>query len=101
MTVGGDLTGIQGVTLCHGGLHLLIFTEFPREPTGALKRVISDEADARLAFYLPHPLGQPSQPDVDIPPRPQLPEGFVDTPLIRIFNFLRMCFRYSLMFSTD
>ena len=68
---------------------LIIGSEFPRVPAGIMKRYITDEADARLMLYLPlpdavHPLG------VDIPPRPQLPEGVVDSPLIRVFNFLRM-----------
>jgi mediator of RNA polymerase II transcription subunit 14 len=63
--------------------------EFPREPTGPLKRLIADEADARLAFYLPTPPDQLPPPGIDIPPRPQLPEGVVDTPLVRVFNFLR------------
>ncbi|KAI0743387.1 MED14-domain-containing protein [Daedaleopsis nitida] len=71
--VGGDRTGMQ---------------EFPRTPSGALKRNISDEADARLAFYLP-PV-EPPPPGVEAPPRPQLPEGVVDAPLVRLFNFLQM-----------
>ncbi|KAI8975875.1 MED14-domain-containing protein [Trametes punicea] len=71
--VGGDQTGMQ---------------EFPRMPTGALKRNITDEADARLSFYLPP--DEPPPPDVEPPPRPQLPEGVVDAPLVRVFNFLQM-----------
>ncbi|KAI0633692.1 MED14-domain-containing protein [Trametes polyzona] len=71
--VGGDQTGMQ---------------EFPRTPTGALKRNITDEADARLGFYLPP--DQPPPPGVEAPPRPELPEGVVDAPLVRVFNFLQM-----------
>ena len=67
---------------------LLMLVEFPRTPTGAIKRHITDEADARLAFYLPFPADQPPIPDA--PPRPQLPQDVVDAPLIRLFNFLRM-----------
>lgn len=73
ITVGGDLTGLQ---------------EFPRVPSGMIKRHITDEADARLAFYLHL---QPEQaPPPEIPPRPQLPQGVVDAPLVRVFNFLQM-----------
>jgi mediator of RNA polymerase II transcription subunit 14 len=67
---------------------LLVLVEFPRTPTGAIKRHITDEADARLAFYLPFPADQPPIPDA--PPRPQLPQDVVDAPLIRLYNFLRM-----------
>ncbi|KAI0940563.1 hypothetical protein AcW1_003726 [Taiwanofungus camphoratus] len=74
-TVGGDRTGMQ---------------EFPRKPAGLLKRHITDEADARLAFYLPLPAGPAPPPDIQLPPRPQLPDGVVDTPLVRVFNFLQM-----------
>ena len=63
--------------------------EFPRKPGGLLKRHIADEADARLAFYLPLPPDPNLPPNVEIPPRPQLPEGLVDAPLVRVFNFLR------------
>ncbi|KAK0461040.1 mediator complex subunit MED14-domain-containing protein [Desarmillaria tabescens] len=72
ITVGGDATGIQ---------------EFPRIPTGIMKRHLTDEADSRLAFYLPMP-EQP--PGVELPPRPVLPEGVVDTPLVRLYNFLQI-----------
>ncbi|KAJ7078861.1 mediator complex subunit MED14-domain-containing protein [Mycena belliarum] len=74
ITVGGDLTGIQ---------------DFPRTPTGLMKRHITDEADAQLAFYLQLPTDN-VPPGVTVPPRPQLPEGVVDTPLVRVFNFLQM-----------
>ncbi|EPT02595.1 hypothetical protein FOMPIDRAFT_1035808 [Fomitopsis schrenkii] len=76
LNVGGDPTSIQ---------------EFPRKPIGWLKRNITDEADARLAFYLPLPADQPLSPEApEAPPRPQLPEGVVDAPLVRVFNFLQM-----------
>ncbi|KAF8070340.1 mediator complex subunit MED14-domain-containing protein [Lyophyllum atratum] len=71
INIGGDLTGLQ---------------EFPRLPTGIMKRHITDEADARLAFYLP----LPEEGQLEIPQRPHLPEGVIDTPLVRIFNFLQM-----------
>ncbi|KAH8108107.1 mediator complex subunit MED14-domain-containing protein [Cristinia sonorae] len=73
--VGGDPTGME---------------DFPRKPSGILKQHIADEADARLAFYLPSPPEQNLPPGVEIPHRPQLPEGVVDTPLVRLFNFLQM-----------
>ncbi|PCH43924.1 MED14-domain-containing protein [Wolfiporia cocos MD-104 SS10] len=72
--IGGDRSGTQ---------------EFPRRPTGQVKRHITDEADARLAFYLSVPEDQ-IPPGVELPPRPQLPPGVVDAPLVRIFNFLQM-----------
>ncbi|KAF8170264.1 mediator complex subunit MED14-domain-containing protein [Mycena galopus ATCC 62051] len=75
ITVGGDLTDIQN---------------FPRIPPGHMKRHITDEADAQLAFYLPLPADHIPQPGVEFPQRPQLPEGVVDTPLVRVFNFLQM-----------
>ncbi|KAJ7874735.1 mediator complex subunit MED14-domain-containing protein [Mycena olivaceomarginata] len=75
ITVGGDLTDIQN---------------FPRIPTGHMRRHITDEADAQLAFYLPLPADHVPPPGVTFPPRPQLPEGVVDTPLVRVFNFLQM-----------
>ena len=87
-TVGGDQTGMQGKFPdgCAAG-PMLTLTEFPRTPTGVLKRNITDEADARLAFYLPP--NEPPPPGVEPPARPQLPEGMVDAPLVRVFNFLR------------
>ena len=66
----------------------LVCIEFPRTPTGVIKRHITDEADVRLAFYIPFPADQPPIPDA--PPRPQLPQDSVDAPLIRVYNFLRM-----------
>ena len=53
-----------------------------------MKRLITEEADARLVFYL-RPDEPPPPPGVEIPPRPQLPEGMVDAPLVRVFNFHR------------
>ncbi|KAG1750599.1 mediator complex subunit MED14-domain-containing protein [Suillus paluster] len=75
ITVGGDLTGMQ---------------EFPSEPTGVLRRHIADEADSRMACYLPLPDNPEFAPNPEDPPRPQLPEGTVDAPLVRLFNFLQM-----------
>ncbi|KAH9924917.1 MED14-domain-containing protein [Fomitopsis serialis] len=75
LNVGGDPTSVQ---------------EFPRKPSGWLKRHITDEADARLAFYLPLPADQALPPVAEVPPRPQLPEGVADAPLVRVFNFLQM-----------
>ncbi|KAI0248188.1 mediator complex subunit MED14-domain-containing protein [Lactifluus subvellereus] len=76
-TVGGDRTGVQ---------------EFPRKPTGVLKDHLAIEADNRLGCYLPMP--EPEQPpDPNLPPppeRPKLPEDVVDTPLVRIYNFLQL-----------
>lgn len=54
-----------------------------------LKRHITDEADARLGFYLPLE-EKPPEGALPEPKRPQLPEGVVDAPLVRLFNFLRM-----------
>ncbi|KAG6886292.1 hypothetical protein C0993_006702 [Termitomyces sp. T159_Od127] len=71
--MGGDLTGLH---------------EFPRTPAGIMKRHITDEADARLAFYLALP--EEAQNNADIPPRPQLPRGVIDTPLVRVYNFLQI-----------
>ncbi|KDR75325.1 hypothetical protein GALMADRAFT_249364 [Galerina marginata CBS 339.88] len=73
INVGGDLTGLQ---------------EFPRIPTGVIKRHITDEADARLRFYLPPPT--PQSPVPEIATRTQLPQGVVDAPLVRLYNFLQM-----------
>ncbi|KAF9484518.1 MED14-domain-containing protein [Pholiota conissans] len=72
INMGGDLTGLQ---------------EFPRIPAGIIKRHITDEADARLAFYLPLP---ESQPPLTSALRPQLPPDVTDAPLVRLFNFLQM-----------
>ncbi|TDL22587.1 MED14-domain-containing protein [Rickenella mellea] len=73
--VGGESTEIQ---------------EFPREPSSIMKRHIADEADGRLGYYLPLPADALPPPEVEVPPRPQLPLGTVDAPLVRLFNFLQM-----------
>ncbi|KAF7315273.1 Mediator of RNA polymerase II transcription subunit 14 [Mycena indigotica] len=78
ITVGGDLTGLQGT----------FYYQFPRIPPPYMKRHITDEADAQLAYYLPLPDQIP--PPIATPPRPKLPEGVVDAPLVRVFNFLQM-----------
>ncbi|KAN0076709.1 Mediator complex subunit MED14 domain containing protein [Tylopilus felleus] len=65
-SVGGDMSGAD---------------EFPQEPTGVLKRHITDEADTRMACYL---LG------TEVPERPKLPEGTVNAPFVRLYNFLQM-----------
>lgn len=62
--------------------------DIPRVPTGIMARHITNEADARLAHYLPL-LEEASHPSVAEMSRPQLPEGVIDTPLIRLYNFLR------------
>lgn len=68
-------------------------SEFPRNPIGVVKRFITDEADARLACYLPIPEDeqQPPAPAATLPApaRPVLPPGAVDAPLARLYNFLR------------
>ncbi|THH30411.1 hypothetical protein EUX98_g3773 [Antrodiella citrinella] len=58
-TVGGDPTGME---------------DFPRKPSGILKRHIADEADARLGFYLALPTDPNLPLGVEIPPPPRLPE---------------------------
>jgi len=55
-----------------------------------MKRHITEEADSRLGLYVPRPEPeQPYPPGFESPPRPKLPPGYTDTPLVRIFNFLR------------
>jgi mediator of RNA polymerase II transcription subunit 14 len=55
-----------------------------------LKRHITDEADFRMACYVPpaEPVDLPS--GAEVPERPKLPEGTVDVPLVRLYNFLQM-----------
>ncbi|KIP06411.1 hypothetical protein PHLGIDRAFT_460187 [Phlebiopsis gigantea 11061_1 CR5-6] len=74
--VGGDVTGMQ---------------DFPRRPNHVLMRPIADEADLRLGYYLqPEPV-VPEGTDLPKPPSPpRLPDGVVDAPLVRLFNFLQM-----------
>ncbi|KAI0344782.1 MED14-domain-containing protein [Trametopsis cervina] len=75
-TVGGDATGMQ---------------EFPRKPTGPIKRHIADEADGRLGFYLPVPDTVPLPPEgQNERQKHQLPDGVFDSPLVRLYNFLQM-----------
>ncbi|TFK74569.1 MED14-domain-containing protein [Pluteus cervinus] len=71
--IGGDLTGLQ---------------EFPPLPAGVHKRYITEEADARLAAHIPIP-PEAVPPGIEVPVR-ALPEGVVDAPLVRLFNFLQM-----------
>lgn len=77
--------------------------EFPRIPTGPLKRHIADEADARLAFYLPtteaEQQAQPPEVQKQMASRPKLPVDIVDAPLVRLYNFLRSYF--PLVFAID
>lgn len=65
------------------------FIEFPRTPTGILKRHITDEADNLLAKFVQYSTKEQSS-GMELPSKPQLPSGAVDAPLIRLFNFLRM-----------
>lgn len=58
-------------------------------PTGILKRHITDEANSILAYYLQLPELEQAPPGFEVPPRPKLPPGYVDAPLVRVFNFLR------------
>ena len=62
--------------------------DFPRTPVGDMKRHVTEEADSRLNYYTPPP-EDASQPGMELPPRPQLPPGKVDAPLVRLYNFLR------------
>lgn len=54
-----------------------------------MARHITNEADARLAHYLPLLDEPPQLPAAELPPRSRLPEGAIDTPLVRLYNFLR------------
>ena len=63
--------------------------DFPRVPTSILKRHITDEANNQLAKFVQYPTEE--QPlGVELPPKPHLPDGLVDAPLIRLYNLLRM-----------
>ncbi|KAI6103423.1 mediator complex subunit MED14-domain-containing protein [Pisolithus sp. B1] len=73
--VGGDATGNR---------------EFPQEPTGLQKRHIADEADAKMAYYLPFPETADAPSNIEKPERPKLPEGTIDAPLVRLYNFLQI-----------
>jgi mediator of RNA polymerase II transcription subunit 14 len=91
--VGGDRTGMQGTCPSIPLLDPSFIPplEFPRKPIGVLKEHLTIEADNRLGCYLPIP--EPEKPpDPNFPPppeRPKLPEDVVDTPLVRLYNFLR------------
>ncbi|KAH8828132.1 MED14-domain-containing protein [Flagelloscypha sp. PMI_526] len=63
--------------------------EFPRVPSGILKRFITDEVDARLGYYIPPPPPPPGAEPPSMPERPTLPAGTIDAPLVRLFNFLQ------------
>lgn len=91
ITVGGDLTGMQGIDIVDLLYTVVyaVYLEFPSEPTGVLRRHIADEANIRMACYLPLQDTPEFAPNPEDPPRPQLPEGTVDAPLVRLFNFLR------------
>lgn len=90
-TIGGDVTSMQGRLLLGSNILLVkLSPDFPRKPVGPVKRHIADEADARLAFYLPVPENLNPPPGVEIPSPRKLPEGVIDAPLVRVFNFLRM-----------
>ena len=83
VTPKGDIASLQGkrwVPMVYRNL-TYHFPDFPREPTGITKRYITDEADFRMAYYL---VPDPENPDVR-----KLPSGVVDTPLVRLYNFLR------------
>ncbi|KIK79206.1 hypothetical protein PAXRUDRAFT_161917 [Paxillus rubicundulus Ve08.2h10] len=75
ITVGGDTSGMDA---------------FPQEPTGIPKRHIVEEANARMAYYLPLPETMQVPPNTEVPERPKLPDGTVDAPLVRLYNFLQM-----------
>ena len=89
--VGGDVTGMQGA--CTATSRLGIYShdiDFPRRPNNILMRHIADEADLRLGYYLQPEQVIPEGTDLPKPPSPpRLPEGVVDAPLVRLFNFLR------------
>ena len=63
-------------------------TEFPRTPTGILKRHITDEADNQLAKFVQYS-SEEQVLGVELPTKPQLPDGIADAPLVRLYNFLR------------
>ena len=54
-----------------------------------MARHITNEADARLAHYLPLLDEPPQGSATEVLPRSQLPEGVMDAPLVRLYNFLR------------
>ncbi|KAJ3733741.1 MED14-domain-containing protein [Lentinula guzmanii] len=76
MNIGGDANSTQ---------------EFPRRPTGIMHSFIKEEIDRQLELHIPKPPPDFLPPGVEPPSAaPELPEDVVDTPLIRLFNFLQM-----------
>ncbi|KAJ3975413.1 MED14-domain-containing protein [Lentinula raphanica] len=76
INIGGDVNGTQ---------------EFPRRPVGIMHGFIKEEIDRQLELYIPKPPPDYLPPGIEPPPpAPELPEDVVDTPLIRVFNFLQM-----------
>ncbi|THV06734.1 MED14-domain-containing protein [Dendrothele bispora CBS 962.96] len=73
------------------GGDLITTQEFPRVPTGFIKRHITDEVDRQLSLFRPEPQPQqPLPPGAELPRKQELPDDVVDTPLVRVFNFLQM-----------
>ncbi|KAI0031227.1 mediator complex subunit MED14-domain-containing protein [Vararia minispora EC-137] len=82
-------TGVE--FLFNIGGELIRPDELPKKPSGHMLQWISDEADTRLGFYSTEQAAPVSLIPGQAPPRkPQLEEGTVDTPLVRLFNFLQM-----------
>ncbi|ESK91030.1 hypothetical protein Moror_16335 [Moniliophthora roreri MCA 2997] len=76
LNIGGDMTGTQ---------------DFPRTPSGIMKKFISEEVDRQLGMYIPGPAPQEQlPPGVVHPIKPELPDDVADAPLVRLFNFLQM-----------
>lgn len=48
-----------------------------------------DEANSRMAYYIPPPEPEDLPAGTEVPERPRLPEGTIDVPLVRLYNFLR------------
>jgi hypothetical protein len=89
INIGGGLSGLQGgLTQSTTQFLAELLADIPRVPTGIMARHITNEADARLGHYLPL-VEDTSHPGAEVAPRPQLPEGVIDTPLVRLYNFLR------------
>ncbi|KAH7102870.1 MED14-domain-containing protein [Auriculariales sp. MPI-PUGE-AT-0066] len=63
--------------------------EFPRVPPTHLKNLITDEANGRMGLYVPLPVDPNIPPELQ-PPRPKLPDGVTDAPLVRLYNFMHM-----------
>jgi mediator of RNA polymerase II transcription subunit 14 len=91
INIGGGLTGLQGgLTQFTPEYIAALPADIPRVPTGIMAQHITNEADARLAYYLQLPEDPTYPSGAEVPPRPHLPEGVIDTPLVRLYNFLRM-----------